>query len=74
MVVAAAALGLACGGDSAAPGADTVGTLRGNCASRDASLTLPTGFCAVVFADKIGGMSSWRRTATSSSRSKAAVP
>src|SRR5215467_4032768 len=54
MVVAAAALSLACGRDSAAPGADTGGTLRGNCANRDASLTLPSGFCAVVFADKIG--------------------
>src|SRR5215468_1620845 len=50
-VVAAAA---ACGGDSAAPGADTGGTARGACANRDASLTLPAGFCAVVFADKIG--------------------
>src|SRR5215468_3260962 len=50
-VVAAAA---ACGGDSAAPGADTGTTQRGTCANRDASLTLPAGFCVVVFADKIG--------------------
>jgi glucose/arabinose dehydrogenase len=42
----------ACGGDSAAP-ADTSGNRRGACASPDASLTLPAGFCAGIFADRI---------------------
>src|SRR5262249_4756464 len=49
----ATAVVASCGRDSAAPAIDT-STHKGICASRDASLTLPAGFCAVVFADHIG--------------------
>jgi glucose/arabinose dehydrogenase len=41
-----------CSRDSSAPRVDTVVT--GACAAQDASLTLPAGFCASIFADAIG--------------------
>ena len=52
--VATAALvsGSSCSRDSAAPRIDTVAS--GACAAQDASLTLPAGFCAGIFADAIG--------------------
>jgi glucose/arabinose dehydrogenase len=41
-----------CSRDSSAPRVDTVA--QGACAAQDASLTLPSGFCASIFADQIG--------------------
>jgi glucose/arabinose dehydrogenase len=52
IAIAAAVSGLSCSRDSAAPRVDTVA--QGACAAEDASLTLPAGFCASIFADAIG--------------------
>ncbi|MGH7619505.1 MAG: PQQ-dependent sugar dehydrogenase [Gemmatimonadaceae bacterium] len=47
------ALASGCGTDSSAPASDTSSN-RTACSARDASLTLPSGFCATIFADGIG--------------------
>lgn len=54
-LLTAAAIVLGCGSDSSSPRADSsAATTGGSCTSRDASLTVPAGFCATIFADKIG--------------------
>jgi glucose/arabinose dehydrogenase len=53
-IVVAVAIAAACGGESAAPSVDSTGTKGATCALRDASLSLPAGFCASIFADRIG--------------------
>lgn len=49
--IAGLTLVLACGRESSSPWGEVS---SGPCAKRDASLTLPTGFCASIYADKIG--------------------
>jgi glucose/arabinose dehydrogenase len=52
-LVAGAIIAAACGGESAAPSIDSTGSNRA-CGAPDASLSLPAGFCAGIFADRIG--------------------
>ena len=51
-VTVASVVLMACSRESASPRVDTV--VAGACAAQDASLTLPAGFCASIFADGIG--------------------
>ena len=54
LAVAIATMVAACGSDSAAPPGDTPGATSGKCGPNDASIVLPAGFCASIFADHIG--------------------
>lgn len=57
ILAAAVTLGSVACHEAAPSSADTTTTPSGNnqpCTARDASLTLPTGFCASIFADAVG--------------------